>query len=242
MAKRAVRLFRAPGIPTIRPKVLRAIPHDRDAHTQGLAYAHGHLYESTGIVGTSSLRKIDIHTGQVLQAIAVPGVWAEGVAVSDGRLVQITYTEGLALCYRLSGLEFEDSYRYQGDGWGLAATEHGYIMSDGSDVLQFRSSDFTLLSKLRVRLAGRPLRGLNDLEFLQGRVYVCVLWHSDIYEICARSGEVLRVVDCTELVEQSGRSGYENLLNGIAFAPDRGTFFVTGKNWPMLFEVELARN
>ena len=85
MAKRAVRLFRAPGIPTIRPKVLRAIPHDRNAHTQGLAYVNGHLYESTGTVGASSLRRIDIHTGQVLQAIAVPGVWAEGIAASDWR-------------------------------------------------------------------------------------------------------------------------------------------------------------
>ena len=86
----------------------------------------------------------------------------------------------------------------------------------------------------RVRLAGRPLRNLNDLEFLRGSVYACVLWHSDIYEICTQTGEVLRVVDCTELIEKSGRERYDDLMNGIAFAPDRGTFFVTGKNWPML--------
>lgn len=236
-ARRFARAARAHGVPVVRPRVLRSIPHDPGAHTQGLAYADGRLYESTGLVGASTLRRIDVESGQVRQLVPVPNVWAEGIAVSAGRVLQITYTEGLAMPYRLPGLEPGAPIRYRGEGWGLAACGDGYVMSDGSDVLQFRGGDFGALSTLRVRLAGRPLRGLNDLEHLGRTILACVLWHPDVYEIDARSGEVVRVVDCSELVERSGRTGSGDVLNGIAFAQDRGTLFVTGKRWRTLFEV-----
>jgi glutamine cyclotransferase len=233
-----MRAIQTPGIATIHPKVLRTLAHDPGAHTQGLAYADGQLYESTGLVGASTLRRIDIQSGRVQQMIPVDRVWAEGIAVCAGRLVQITYTEGLAICYRLPALRREASFSYQGEGWGLAAAGGGYVMSDGSDVLQFRNSAFEPLSRLQVRIASRALRGLNDLECLGRRIFACALLHTDIYEIDAQSGGVLRIIDCSEIVERSGRDGYMDVLNGIAFAPDRGTFFVTGKNWPTLFELE----
>jgi glutaminyl-peptide cyclotransferase len=192
-------------------------------------------------VGASTLRRIDILSGEVQQTIPVTGVWAEGIAVSAGRLLQITYTEGLATFYRLPALEPDGSFRYQGEGWGLAAAGEGFVMSDGSDVLQFRSPRFEPMSSLRVLLAGRPLHGLNELECVGNKIFGCALWHTDIYEIDAQSGHVLRVVDCSEIVERSGRAGHRDVLNGIAFAHDRGTFFVTGKHWPTLFEVELPR-
>ena len=241
MARRAARAMRAPGVPAVRPVVLRAIPHDPEAHTQGLAYAGGALYESTGRVGESSVRRLDIGTGAVLERIPVAEVWGEGIAVAGSVLVQLTYTEGRALRYRLPDLEPEGRYVYEGEGWGLAATESGFVMSDGSDVLQLRGSRFERLAGLPVRLAGRPLGGLNDIEYAAGKVYACALWHTDVYEIDAQSGNVLRVIDCSELVARSNRGGYRDLLNGIAFAPDRETFFLTGKHWPVLFEVQLPR-
>lgn len=240
MARRIARTLRAPGVPTIRPTVLRAIAHDPAAHTQGLAYAGGQLYESTGRVGSSTLRRLDTRTGIVQQLINIPDVWAEGIAVSDGRLLQLTYTEGRAMRYQLPSLEPEEPFVYSGEGWGLAAVDDGYVMSDGSDELRLLDSGFELQSKLRVRLAGRPLDGLNDLEHVDGSVFACALWHSDIYEIDVQSGDVVRVVDCSQLVAQSGRTSYQDVLNGIAFAPDRNSYFVTGKHWPRLFEVRFS--
>ncbi len=237
IARGIARVGRIRGIPVVRPHVLRAIPHDPAAHTQGLAYADGNLYESTGLVGASTLRRIDVESGQVLALVPVPDVWAEGIAIAGGRLLQITYTEGVAMSYRLPRLEADRSFRYRGEGWGLAACDDGYVMSDGSDVLQFRSQDFGSRSRLGVRLAGQPLRGLNDIECLGPTILACVLHHSDIYEIDVRSGDVVRVIDGSGLIERSGRAGLGGMLNGIAFAPDRRALFVTGKGWSTLFEL-----
>jgi glutamine cyclotransferase len=241
LARRAARMVRAPGVPTVRPTVLRVVAHDPQAHTQGLAYADGELYESTGRIDASTLRRLDVESGAVRQLLSVPDVWAEGIALAGGELVQLTYTEGRALRYRRPGLEPAGSYAYDGDGWGLAATRDGFVMSDGSAVLQLRDGRFEPRAKVRVTLAGRPLDGLNDVEFVDGRIYACALWHTDIYEIDMHSGAVDRVIDCTELVARSRRGNYRDVLNGIAFAPDRGTFFITGKHWPSLFEVRLPR-
>lgn len=235
VARRAMRAVRTHGVPVARAKILRTLPHDAEVHTQGLAYANGHLYESSGLIGRSSLRTLDPASGAVLATIPVAGMWAEGIAVVADRLVQITYTEGQALFYRFPDLVRDGSARYDGEGWGLAATADGYVMSDGSAALQFRDRHFAVTSRLPVTLAGRPLTGLNDLEWVNGLIYACVLWHHDIYEIDGQSGAVLRVVDCLSLVERSGRT----ILNGIAFAPERGAFFVTGKEWPTLFEITI---
>lgn len=240
-ARSAVRAMRAPGVPTVRPLVLRVLAHDPGAHTQGLAYADGQLYESTGRIGESTLRRLDVATGVAQQVIAVPDVWAEGIAILGDDLVQLTYTEGRALRYRLPHLEPDGSYGYVGEGWGLAATDDGFVMSDGSDVLRFLDGHFDRLRDLPVRLAGRALGGLNDLESVKGKIYACVLWHTDVYEIDTSTGIVLRIIDCAELATRSNRASYRAVLNGIAFAPDRGTFFLTGKHWPTLFEVRLPR-
>jgi glutaminyl-peptide cyclotransferase len=240
MARRIARAVRAPGLATIRPTVLREIAHDPGAHTQGLAYAEGQLYESTGLVGASTLRRLDLQSGDVRQMVRVADVWAEGIAASAGSMVQITYTEGLAMRYRLPTLEPEGSFGYPGEGWGLAADDEGFVMSDGSDTLRLLDARFQLRSRLYVRLAGRPLRGLNDLEYVDGHIFACVLWHSDIYEIDAQSGDVVRLIDCSEIVRRSGRASYRDVLNGIAHAPDRRSYFVTGKQWPRLFEIRIA--
>ena len=237
-ARNVLRAIRAPGIPKVRPRVIRILPHDPLAHTQGLAYALGHLYESTGLLGHSTLRRLDIGSGAVQDNHSVPDSWTEGIAVHRDRLVQLTYTEEMAIVYRLPGLEIDGTLRYQGEGWGLAASGNGYVMSDGSDILTFRDAEFKATARLQVRLAKRPLKGLNDLECARGRIYANVLLHNDIYEISPQTGDVLRVIDCAEIVDRARLGSSALVLNGIAFAIDRNSFFVTGKKWPMLFELE----
>jgi glutaminyl-peptide cyclotransferase len=232
------RAIRAPGIPRVRPRIIRVLPHDPLAHTQGLAYIHGHLYESTGLVGHSTLRRLNTASGAVEENHPVPELWAEGIAVRYDRLVQLTYTEGIGIVYRLPDLEIDGTFRYQGEGWGLAASEDGYVMSDGSHILTFRDPEFKTVGRLAVHLAKRPLESLNDLECAHGRIYAHVLSHNDIYEIAPQTGAVLRIIDCAEIVDRA-RVGSSALdLNGIAFAPDRNSFFITGKKWPMLFELQ----
>lgn len=241
LARTAVRAMRAPGISAVQPEVVRILPHDRLAQTQGLTYAEGQIYESTGLVGCSTVRRIDPETGMVRDSHPVPDVWAEGIAVHQGLLVQLTYTEGVAIVYRIPGLEIDRTFRYTGEGWGLAAAGDGYVMSDGSHILAFRNTGFEVTYRLQVSLAGRPVPGLNDLECAYGRIYANVLLQNDIYEISPQSGAVLRVIDCSELVDLARHEFPASVLNGIAFAPDRNTFFVTGKRWPLLFELEWPR-
>jgi glutamine cyclotransferase len=237
-ARDIFRAIRAPRIPRVRPKIIRVLPHDPLVHTQGLAYAPGHLYESTGVVGHSTLRRLDIVTGAVQHNHSVPGLWTEGIAVRHDQLVQLTYTEEIGIVYRLPGLEIDGIFPYHGEGWGLAASGDGYIMTDGSHIVIFRDAEFEIVASLEVHLAGRPLKDLNDLECAYGRIYANVLLHNDIYEISPQTGDVLRVIDCAEIVDRARLGSSALVLNGIAFAPDRNSFFVTGKKWPMLFELE----
>ena len=236
-ARRVTRSMRLPGVPVVRPTIVRMLSHDASAHTQGLACTGGTLYESTGLRDASSLRQLSMATGEAERVVPVTDAWAEGIAVLAGRLVQLTYTEGRAIVYRLPELAAIDSHRYAGQGWGLAASETGYVMSDGSDMLQIRDAGFNPTGSLQVTIAGRPLRGLNDLECANGRIYANVLMHTDVYEISATTGAVIRIVDCTEVLRRSGRRDFKHVLNGIAFCAERGTFWVTGKHWPTLFEL-----
>jgi glutamine cyclotransferase len=237
-ARKVLRAIRSPGITCVKPRLLRMLPHDLSVHTQGLVYADGRLYESTGLVGKSSLRTIDIHSGEVVDSRRVIGLWAEGIAARDNRLVQLTYTEQFALIYRLPDLKEIGHFQYQGEGWGLAAYRDGYVMSDGTDNLSFRNVSFETVRRLRVHLAGRPLAGINDLVVAYGKIYANVVLHNYIYEISPHTGQVLRIIDCTEVVDLVREHYLSGSLNGIAFVPGREVFLITGKNWPSIFEVE----
>jgi glutaminyl-peptide cyclotransferase len=236
-----LRSVRAPGIPVVRPRILSSVPHDPFAQTQGLAYVQGSLYESTGLVGSSTLRRIDIASGAVLESRPVPDVWAEGIASAGEEIVQITYTERMALVYRVADLQRKRILHYEGEGWGLAAYGGGYIMSDGSSVLTWRDVNFEAMGNVEVHLRGRPLTGINDLESAYEKIYANVLFHNDIYEIDPRTGKVMRLIDCTELTDLARQGTAALDLNGIAYAADRNAFFVTGKKWPLLFEVTWTR-
>lgn len=238
--KRLFRATRSLGVPRSEPQILRVLPHDPAAFTQGLHIHNGIMYESTGIVGCSSLRIVERETGEILQKISVEDCFAEGIAAIGDRLVQLVWRSQQALVYRLPDLTLIDHYSYSGEGWGMTATAEHYLTSNGSDEIVYRDRHFNRVKSLKVRVNGFPLRGINDLAWAKGRIYCNVLHDSNIYEISAGRGTVLRILDCSRLAEAAAMPGSANVLNGIAYDPQTDTFFITGKRWRNLFQVRFT--
>ena len=224
-------------VPVIKPEILRVISHCPTAFTQGLILIDSILYESTGLDDWSSLRRVDPKTGRVLTNTRVPGVFAEGITVLNGELVQLTYKHGIALRYEFPTLNKKDAvFRYDGEGWGLTNDGTHFIMSNGSDTLYFRGRDFRITRKLSVTLNGSPLKHLNELQYARGHVYANVWYQNFIAEIPVTTGRVTRAIDCSELVRIE-RAPRDNVLNGIAHCERRDEWYLTGKNWNNMFIV-----
>ncbi len=227
------------GVPTDVPRIVRTLPHDPQAYTQGLLYREGQLYESTGGHHASSLRTIDPANGAVQRIVNVKGDFAEGIAALGERLYQVAWKSGTARVYRLPDLALIDQLPYHGEGWGLAASDGQLIMSNGTSVVSLRDASFNVVRTLRTKSHGIPVRRLNDLECVAGSIYANVWPTTDILEFSAHSGRLQRVVDCSALASAVRPRDDNCVLNGIAYNQDRDTFFVTGKNWKLLFEVEI---
>jgi glutamine cyclotransferase len=223
-------------------QVIRTYPHDAQAFTQGLVYVDGHLYESTGLKGHSSLREEDLETGRILQFQDVPSQYfAEGLTDWGSTLVQLTWQDHVALVYDRSSLRFLHSTPYSGEGWGLTQDGKSLILSDGTATLHFL--DPVTLREIRhvtVKDRGAPVTQLNELEFVHGQIYANV-WHTDrIARIAPATGKVVGWIDLSGLYPKSERSDPEAVLNGIAWDPARGRLFVTGKRWPRIYEIRLV--
>ena len=221
-------------------EVLREIPHDRSSFTQGLLWHDGRLFESTGLHGHSSVREVDPATGVVLRRRQlIRALFGEGLARVGQHLIQLTWKNEVALEYRLKDLHPTGRrFPYTGEGWGLCYDGELLWMSDGSSFLHRRSpEDFSNLGNLAVRLSGRRLFRLNELECVGDSIYANV-WQSDfIVRINKRSGYVTGVLDASDLFPRRGPE--HDVLNGIAFNPASGTFYLTGKLWPRMFEVRI---
>ncbi len=219
-------------------KVLAVYPHDPGAFTQGLVWDGGVLYESTGLYGKSSLRRVEPMSGEVLERSAVdPNLFGEGLALVGDRLLQLTWKAGIALVYDLASLQPIDEYGFNGQGWGLAYDGRRLVMSDGTNRLTFRDlDDFRWLSTLEVTLAGRPVNQLNELEFASGDLYANVWGEERIVRIDPDSGEVEAVIDASSLLSPDEKSRVD-VLNGIAYDPVSRTFWLTGKFWNKMFQV-----
>lgn len=220
-------------------EVIASHRHDPKAFTQGLVIgADRTMWESTGRYGHSTLRIVDIGSGEVIrEAKMADDIFAEGLALVGDRLIQLTWKEGVAIIYDATTLEEVGRFEYDGEGWGLCYDGHDLVMSDGSDRLMFRDPDtFEVIASVGVTEAGAPARMLNELECANGRVYANQ-WKTDrILEIDPTTGVVTAVIDASGLLddEQAARA---DVLNGIAHDPATGTFFITGKHWPTMFEV-----
>lgn len=241
LVKQAMRRLKQGGIPTYAPELVRILPHDPEAFTQGLAFSNGRLYESTGKIGHSGLRCIDPDDGRILKLVSFdePEVWAEGIAVFGQLLVQLTWKHRKARIYSMPGLDPSGEHHYEGEGWGLAVQLDKFVMSNGSDRLVFRDARFNPIGTLHVTMNGRPVQYLNDIEWVGSCIYANVLYNDAVLCIDARSGKVLAIYDCSNLVSLVQPSDPEQVLNGIAYNLLTETFFLTGKYWPKLFEVRL---
>jgi glutaminyl-peptide cyclotransferase len=231
-------------------QVVAWYPHDVWAFTEGLLLHKGKLYESTGVNGGSSLRRVRVQTGLVTQAIQMrPQDFGEGLAVRGDRLVQLTYQQHIAFIYDLDSLKQIGQFSYSGEGWGLCFDGRHFVMSDGSDKLMVRDArTFATQSTVPVTVDGQPQNYLNELECVGDLVYANVFHTDNILEI-GRDGVVRKVIDLAGLLtpEEDGclgnfvPKGKENaVLNGIAYDPSDGTFLVTGKLWPKVFRVRFV--
>jgi len=229
--------------PVVKPEIIRVIKHDPTAFTQGLISADTILYESTGIAGQSTLRRVSARTGDVIEKIPVAEVFAEGITIFGDELVQLTWKHGFAIRYEYPSLKRKTStYKYRGEGWGLTNDGASFIMSNGTDTLYFRDGKFEVTRRVPVTLNGRPLAHLNELQYARGMVYANVWYQDHIAEISPADGRVVRVIDCTELRRIEGPApSRDNVLNGIAWCPKRDEWYLTGKNWKNMFIVKIPR-
>lgn len=224
-------------------QIVHAYPHDPKAFTQGLVYVDGHLYESTGLNGRSSLRMVDLQTGRILQHHELAAEYfGEGLTNWGSSLVQLTWKAGTAFVYDRFSFALQRTLHYPGEGWGLTQDGKSLIMSDGSPVLRFFDPrTFREIRRLSVvDENGQPVLDLNELEYVRGEIYANV-WHTDrIARISPRTGKVLGWIDLSGLIDKSQLSDTDAVLNGIAYDSRFDRLFVTGKLWPRLFEIKVV--
>lgn len=224
-------------------EIVETIPHDTNAFTQGFEISDGRLFESTGLVGQSSIRELDLETGEVLRNTAVPEVFGEGLTIVDDTAIQLTWQDGIAFRYDLDTFDVIDSYTYDGEGWGLCLSSEGsgdLIMSNGSSTLSFRDPDtFALLGTVDVRFEGNPIENLNELECVGDTVWANIWLSSLIVEIDPTTGTVLTVLDIDGLRPASTEGDSGAVWNGIAWDPADQTLLVTGKRWPTIYRLNL---
>jgi glutaminyl-peptide cyclotransferase len=231
-------------IPVYGVQVVRSFPHDPGAFTEGLFYRDGVLYESTGLEGHSTLRKVDLATGRVLKSLNLaPQYFGEGIVDWHGRLLQLTWTNHVGFIYDLATFAQVGRFGYPGEGWALTQNGREIIMSDGTPQLRFL--DPVTLKPVRlltVTADGAPVKNLNELEWVKGEILANIWLTSRIARIDPSSGKVTGWIDATGLMPPEAVGGNEDaVLNGIAYDAAHDRLFVTGKLWPKLFQVRLVK-
>jgi glutamine cyclotransferase len=237
------------AVPIHSYRVVQTYPHDRRAFTQGLVYEDGVLYESTGgaywspaILGQSTLRKVELETGHVLETKMVPPQYfAEGLTLFEDRIIQLTWRAKVGFVYDKVGFALLNQFDYSTEGWGLTHDGERLIMSDGTSTLHFLDPrNFQEIGRLDVRHQGAAVPWINELEYIEGEIYAN-LWQSErIARISPETGQVLGWVDLTGLLSEVERGPDVDVLNGIAYDNEGKRLFVTGKGWPKLFHIELV--
>jgi glutamine cyclotransferase len=223
-----------------RLNVVREYPHDTSSYTQGLFWHDGQLYESTGQLGESTMRIVDLETGKALRRLNFEAKYfAEGSVILDGELFILTWTNKVAFIYDAATLEYKQTYSYPREGWGLTTDGKSLIASDGSSNLYFMDNRFQVEKTVKVTLDGRPVRLLNELEWIDGKIWANVYTTDSIMIINPKSGEVEATINCSGLLARSLRTPRTDVLNGIAYNPADGKIYLTGKYWPKMFEIEL---
>lgn len=229
------------SVPTYGYEIVNTWPHDSAAYTQGLVFDNGSLLESTGQLGKSSLRSVELETGKVLKKVDVPRPYfAEGITLLKGKIYQLTWQHGRGFIYDTASFEKLGEFFYQGEGWGLTTDGNSLILSDGTNRLRFLDPDsFQVMKTIAVFGQSTPVNSINELEYVQDKIYANI-WHEErIALINPQSGKVDGWIDLTGLRARNQVDDEEAVLNGIAYDETNKRLFVTGKLWPKLFEIRV---
>ncbi len=222
-------------------QVVKEYPHDVSSYTQGLFFEGDKLYESTGLYGKSTFRMVDLQTGNALRKLDFGSKYfVEGSVMLNGNLYILTWENKVAFVYDAETLEYKTSYSYPREGWGLTTDGKQLIASDGSSRLYFMDENFKVERTVTVVLNGKQVRYLNELEYIDGKVWANVYTTDMILVINPKTGEAEASIDCTGLLSKSLRDSDTDVLNGIAYKKDTDQIFLTGKNWKRLYEVKLV--
>lgn len=230
--------------PYYRYHVIARYPHDPEAFTEGLLFHANHLFESTGLLGKSTLRKVDINTGVIIKHHAVTNYFfAEGLTILDGKLVQMTWKRGRAFLYNPDTLQVIGTFNFPEEAWGLTTIDKLLVISNGSSKLLFYDPTLEkIVNTINVHDQDIDVQGLNELEYVNGRLYANVWPTPCIAEIAPDSGAVLGWLNLSAL-SPAPTTDWRTVMNGIAYEPNKKHFFITGKHWPYLYEIEkLAAN
>lgn len=224
-----------------RLEVVKGYPHDPLSYTQGLFFLSGELIETTGEFGESTLRKVELQTGKTLRRLDFDRKYfIEGSVALNGNIYILTWTNKVAFVYDAATWEYKATWRYPREGWGLTTDGKSLIASDGSANLYFLDENFQQQKALTVKLNDRPVRNLNELEWIDGKIWANVYMSDLIVIINPMNGIVEGTVDCTGLLPQNLRNEYTDVLNGIAYNPETRKIYLTGKYWKRLYEVKLV--
>lgn len=229
--------------PVLGYKVVASFPHDPSSFTQGLVFADGQFYESTGLEGESTLRRVEITSGQTVQRIDVPRPYfAEGLALVGDELLQLTWRHQLAFVYDRKTFKQKRTFPYKTEGWGIAYDgKSRLVMSDGSDTLTFLDPKTYAFSRtLSVRDAGRPVSNLNELEWIEGEIWANVWMTDRIARISPNTGDVTAWIDLSTLYPLAQRLPPADVLNGIAYDGATRRIYITGKKWPRLYQITVG--
>lgn len=230
-----------PAVKEYTLEVVAEYPHDTESYTQGLFFDQGQMYESTGVHGKSTFRKVDLETGKALQRLDFDKKYfVEGSVMWKGNLYILTWESRLAFVYDAETLEYKSTWKYPREGWGITTDGKNLIASDGSANIYFMDENFALDRKILVRLDERPVRFLNELEYIDGKIWANVYTSNEIVIINPKDGKIQGVIDCRGLLPSHLRTDTTDVLNGIAYDEKTGKIYLTGKNWPRLYEVRLV--
>lgn len=234
-----------PGVPRYTAQIVHAYTHDRLAFTEGLFYLNGALYESTGLEGQSSVRRVRLETGEILQKYDLSDAYfGEGIVNWKDQIVQLTWQTQVGFVYDLNTFQKKREFRYPGEGWALTQDGHRLIMDDGTAQIRFWNPDsLAETERITVTDGGQPVANLNELEWVDGEIYANIWGTTRIARINPESGKVVGWIDLSEVEKSSGAdANSDSVLNGIAYDSKTHRLFVTGKRWPKLFEIRLVRS
>ena len=229
------------ALPVEAAQVVRTYPHATDAFTEGLLFRDGFLYESTGREGQSFIRKTNLATGRTVQSVALaPGIFGEGIVDWKDQLYSVIWHGGVGTRWSLKTFRKLGTFRYSGEGWAMTHDGRNIILSDGTPVLRFLDPDsLKVVRTLTVTANGQPVRQINELEYVRGEILANIWMTKFIVRIDPATGRVKGLIDLGAIVKRIGATDPDSVPNGIAFDKATGRLFITGKNWPTLFQIKL---